>query len=310
MDKLPYVLTLRKTWKLRGEKRFRVTSRVSFDNFEIFKFVNKIESFNIFQLAFKNEKTLEYSARLHQKYELDLEQYVLNFLQQSSLNILVNNHFETVAFLSLKCEDHLKMTCYSFVIFIVSLLALGLSIYTVHVDYEAYNDEHYRALCDINEKISCTKVFTSKYGTGFGLEFLPEALKQPNGMYGAIFYTLSALISMLSFKNDRTLSHKFLYYRLHKNSVHSESSSVLIGNFHWSVALPRIRSYLHSKWLLCRMHHDLYSKHYQHGFHLQEAQSGRKREIWKAVVNHLKVLSWKQAFFLKKAKPMIGYMIN
>lgn len=50
------------------------------------------------------------------------------------------------------------------------------------------------ALCDINEHISCSKVFTSKYGKGFGLiaPVLGESsfLNMPNSIYGLLFYSL------------------------------------------------------------------------------------------------------------------------
>lgn len=58
------------------------------------------------------------------------------------------------------------MTNYSSSIFAISLLAIGLSVYTVYVESRAEEDKNYEALCDINPKISCTKVFTSEYGKG------------------------------------------------------------------------------------------------------------------------------------------------
>lgn len=91
------------------------------------------------------------------------------------------------------------MSYYSLLIFIVSVSALGLSLYTVHVEHEASGNKNYKALCDINEFVSCTKVFTSKYGTGFGLTSLPDALKLPNGVYGVGFYILSAMLSKAVF---------------------------------------------------------------------------------------------------------------
>lgn len=91
------------------------------------------------------------------------------------------------------------MSCQSCLIFIVSLVAFALSIYSVYVEQQAEraaeDDEEYEALCDINEQFSCTKVFTSVYGKGFGLEFLPEELKLPNGIYGAIYYFIIGLLS-------------------------------------------------------------------------------------------------------------------
>ena len=55
-------------------------------------------------------------------------------------------------------------------------------------------DENYVALCDIDETVSYSKVFTSKYGKGFGLVELLNGdenhpLNQPNSLYGIIFHT-------------------------------------------------------------------------------------------------------------------------
>merc|ERR1711973_19142 len=59
------------------------------------------------------------------------------------------------------------------------------------------------ALCDIDETISCSKVFTSKYGKGFGLVELitgdeKHPLNQPNSLYGIIFYALFGLLYLCS----------------------------------------------------------------------------------------------------------------
>lgn len=44
----------------------------------------------------------------------------------------------------------------------VSAMAVLISIYSFHVETRAEEDSNYEALCDISEKISCTKVFNSK----------------------------------------------------------------------------------------------------------------------------------------------------
>ena len=49
-------------------------------------------------------------------------------------------------------------------------------------------DENYVALCDIHETVSCSKVFTSNYGKGFGLVELVNGFdnhpsNQPNSLY-------------------------------------------------------------------------------------------------------------------------------
>ena len=64
-------------------------------------------------------------------------------------------------------------------------------------------DENYVALCDIDETVSYSKVFTSKYGKGFGLVELLNGdenhpLNQPNSLYGIIFYALFGLLYFCS----------------------------------------------------------------------------------------------------------------
>lgn len=46
---------------------------------------------------------------------------------------------------------------------IVSGIGLLLSVYSYHVESSMEEDENYSAMCDINEKISCTKVFGSMW---------------------------------------------------------------------------------------------------------------------------------------------------
>ena len=48
-------------------------------------------------------------------------------------------------------------------------VGLFLSLYSLQVEIKAEHDKNYRAFCDINEHISCTKVFMSPYGRGFGI---------------------------------------------------------------------------------------------------------------------------------------------
>ncbi|XP_012718546.2 vitamin K epoxide reductase complex subunit 1 [Fundulus heteroclitus] len=74
------------------------------------------------------------------------------------------------------------------------LLGLVLSVYALHVELSRERDPEYRAMCDLGESVSCSKVFTSRWGRGFGLVqlFLPKdsVLNQPNSVLGILFYTL------------------------------------------------------------------------------------------------------------------------
>lgn len=43
----------------------------------------------------------------------------------------------------------------------LSLAGFLLSLYTSYVEIRAERDHSYQAMCDISERVSCTKVFTS-----------------------------------------------------------------------------------------------------------------------------------------------------
>ena len=51
------------------------------------------------------------------------------------------------------------------------MVGLILSGYSYYVHMAKKADENYVALCDIDETISCSKVFTSKYGKGSNLKY-------------------------------------------------------------------------------------------------------------------------------------------
>ncbi|XP_028396501.1 vitamin K epoxide reductase complex subunit 1-like [Dendronephthya gigantea] len=72
------------------------------------------------------------------------------------------------------------------------LLGIVLSIYALYVEVKKMQDKSFVALCDIHSKMSCSKVFSSKYGTGFGLvEPLlgkDSIFNIPNSIYGIAFY--------------------------------------------------------------------------------------------------------------------------
>ncbi|XP_046839559.1 vitamin K epoxide reductase complex subunit 1-like [Xenia sp. Carnegie-2017] len=82
-----------------------------------------------------------------------------------------------------------------------------LSFYALYVELKKKNDKSFTALCDINSKMSCSKVFSSKYGTGFGLVeplFGKDSMfNVPNSIYGITFY---ALIFILGFFNGKTIA--------------------------------------------------------------------------------------------------------
>ncbi|XP_055617366.1 vitamin K epoxide reductase complex subunit 1-like protein 1 [Toxorhynchites rutilus septentrionalis] len=85
----------------------------------------------------------------------------------------------------------------------LSLAGFLLSLYTSYVEIRVERDHSYQAMCDISERVSCTKVFSSAYGRGFGIvgDLLGDdsPLNVPNGFYGIFYYFL---VAGLAFSNS------------------------------------------------------------------------------------------------------------
>ncbi|KAI3373071.1 hypothetical protein L3Q82_006415 [Scortum barcoo] len=83
---------------------------------------------------------------------------------------------------------------------LVCLLGILLSLYAFHVEREKARDPTYKAVCDVSSSISCSKVFSSRWGRGFGLLGSifgnDSALNQPNSVYGIVFYAFQLLLGM------------------------------------------------------------------------------------------------------------------
>ncbi|KAG5308402.1 VKORL protein, partial [Acromyrmex insinuator] len=78
------------------------------------------------------------------------------------------------------------------------VLGLIFSYYAYAVEVKKDQDDSYQPLCDISEHISCTKVFMTEYGKGFGLFPKDSMFNVRNPIYGLMFYTLVAILSMYS----------------------------------------------------------------------------------------------------------------
>ena len=50
-------------------------------------------------------------------------------------------------------------------------LGIALSCYALYVEIKKEQDDSYVAMCDFNEKMSCTKVFSSKYDKCFPFHY-------------------------------------------------------------------------------------------------------------------------------------------
>ncbi|XP_063706332.1 vitamin K epoxide reductase complex subunit 1-like protein 1 [Culicoides brevitarsis] len=87
-------------------------------------------------------------------------------------------------------ESKLAKSCQRLAI--AALLGTLISAYGSYVELTLEENENYEAMCDISEKISCSKVFSTEYGKGFGIvgKVLGEdsILNVPNGLFGLVFY--------------------------------------------------------------------------------------------------------------------------
>ncbi|KAJ1532250.1 hypothetical protein ONE63_000866 [Megalurothrips usitatus] len=89
------------------------------------------------------------------------------------------------------------------VLFLLCAAGVGASYYAYFVEQNVEQNEKYKAMCDINDQLSCTKVFATPYAKGFGVvgKYLGEKhiLNQPNSVYGIFFYGALALLSLVNF---------------------------------------------------------------------------------------------------------------
>lgn len=102
----------------------------------------------------------------------------------------------------------------NFSIAILSLIGLVIALYSYYVKISYYkNPAKYRALCDLNDSVSCTRVITSKYGSGFGfmgkLFGEKSVMNMSNSLLGSAFYILqfsqskiSSLVNLYTFQTN------------------------------------------------------------------------------------------------------------
>ncbi|KAK6473412.1 vitamin K epoxide reductase complex subunit 1-like protein 1 [Huso huso] len=83
---------------------------------------------------------------------------------------------------------------------LVCILGILVSFYAYHVETEKERDTGYRAMCDVSDSVSCSKVFTSRWGRGFGvlgsIFGKASAMNQPNSVYGLAFYVFQMLLGL------------------------------------------------------------------------------------------------------------------
>ena len=71
-------------------------------------------------------------------------------------------------------------------IVILSLIGLAISLYAHHLEQKLKADAQFKAACDINDRISCSRPLLSSYANFFYL---------PNSLLGIVFYSTLAVIA-------------------------------------------------------------------------------------------------------------------
>ncbi|HIH23412.1 TPA: vitamin K epoxide reductase family protein [Candidatus Woesearchaeota archaeon] len=72
---------------------------------------------------------------------------------------------------------------------IISIIGLAFSAYAIMEERKVRKDATYKPVCDINDRISCSKAFTSEYGKTFGIS---------NSYGGIVFYTTILLAAYVA----------------------------------------------------------------------------------------------------------------
>ena len=70
---------------------------------------------------------------------------------------------------------------------VCALVGLGASAAAAYVHYHLLYDPTYRSFCDVNETVSCTQVYLSRFSTVRGI---------PVAIFGAIWFAVAALLSV------------------------------------------------------------------------------------------------------------------
>jgi vitamin-K-epoxide reductase (warfarin-sensitive) len=80
-------------------------------------------------------------------------------------------------------------------VIVLCLAGIGLSLYAYYVETRKTSDSSYRAACDISERMSCTRVLTSRWSRGFGLFNADSPLNLPDSLFGLMYYCLSLVLN-------------------------------------------------------------------------------------------------------------------
>ena len=72
---------------------------------------------------------------------------------------------------------------------VLAVIGILLSLYAFYVEIKSLKSAKYKAVCDISNKVSCSRAFSSKYGKTFGIS---------NSIYGMVFYIIILSLAVLN----------------------------------------------------------------------------------------------------------------
>src|SRR5260221_5996240 len=75
----------------------------------------------------------------------------------------------------------------AFFALLCALVGLGASAAAAYTHYHLLYDPTYRSFCDVNETISCTQVYMSRFSTFRGI---------PVAVFGALWFVVASLLAM------------------------------------------------------------------------------------------------------------------
>jgi len=73
---------------------------------------------------------------------------------------------------------------------LIAVFGFLLSLYALYVERKSAKSKTYKPICDINDRVSCTKAFSSKYG---------RLAVLPNSLYGMFFYPAVFVLAQYEF---------------------------------------------------------------------------------------------------------------
>uniref|UniRef100_A0AAZ3PL68 vitamin-K-epoxide reductase (warfarin-sensitive) n=1 Tax=Oncorhynchus tshawytscha TaxID=74940 RepID=A0AAZ3PL68_ONCTS len=150
---------------------------------------------------------------------------------------------------------------------LVCVLGILLSLYAFHVETEKSRDTNYRAMCDVSNSISCSKVFTSRWGRGFGLLGSifgnDSAMNQPNSVYGIVFYVFQLLLDTQDMHYIGNRPPRYVHQlgsQISRNHRECDGCPDPHGDVHPvgdGLSLPRLHPLLCPRGLLHYLHHHI-----------------------------------------------------